>query len=141
MKTRLDWSRKRVITLVAAAAVTTLILGYTAERLLEDASLHQAVWLAAFANIIQWCGYLATTLRDEMRQDQQDMREKLVTTLRETIRTEVAELLKPIDSKIEEIDADVHSFGDQREAAGIAIGAKIVGQRGGGGSRHLNLVD
>ncbi|GAA2361141.1 hypothetical protein Cme02nite_38750 [Catellatospora methionotrophica] len=140
-KLKLNSSRKRVINLLAAGAVTMLILGYTADRLLDGAPLHQAVWLVAFGNMVQWCGYLATTLRDEMRQDQQEMRKELVATLRETIRTEVAQLLAPIDSKIEEIDADVHSYGDQREAAGIALAAKIVGQRGNTGGRHLNLVD
>lgn len=139
--TRLDWSRKRVITLAAAMFGTALILGLAGEKLFGTGDLPAGVWLFAFGNAVQWCAYLATTLRDEMRQDQQEMRQELVTTLRETIRTEVAKLLKPIDSKIEEIDRDVHEWGDQRQAAGVAIGATIVGQRGGGGSRHLNLVD
>lgn len=140
---KLNSSRKRVINLLAAAAVTMLILGYTAERLLDGATLHQAVWLAAFGNMVQWCAYLATTVRDEMRRETATIvRDTIRTEVREDIRTEVAALLKRIDSKVDEIAADVHAYGDQREAAGAAaLALQIVGQRGNTGGRHLNIVD
>ena len=133
---RLNWSRKRVITGGAAMFGTALILGLSGPQLLDPRSLAPILWLAAFGNMVQWCAYLTSTLRDEMRQETADI-------VRDTVRTEVAKLLKPIDSKIEEIDADVHAYGDQREAAGKVQGlalATIVGQRSHNG-RHLNPVE
>lgn len=133
-KNRLDWSRKRVITLIAASGVTMLLLGLASDQLLHSRTLHPALWLVAFANMVQWCAYLATTLRDEMRQETADI-------VRDTIRVEVAKLLDPIDSKIEEIDADVHEYGDRREANGTVLGMRLASQRGSNATRHLNPVE
>lgn len=131
---RTDWSNKRVRNFFAASITTALILGFSAAPLAAGRALPSWIWLVAFANVVQWLGYVATTMRDDMRQE-------MSTTLREQIQQEVSKLLKPIDSKIEELDADVSEYGDRREAAGTALALKIVGRRGDTNGRHLNPVD
>lgn len=121
-KSRLSLSLKRVVTLVVASGLTLFILGcfasngwYAGERLPAQ------MWLALLTNVVVWCAYLATTLRDDMK-----------------------EMLRPVESQLEEIDHEVCEYGERREAkgqaAGIALGVKIVGQRPHNG-RPLNVVE
>lgn len=146
MVDRLEWSRKRVWSLGIATGTSTLILGcLTAQAVWADLDrVHPLLWMTTFANVIQWIAYLCVTLRVGLHADMLKRVDRLREQIREETRTEVAKLLKPIDSKIEEIDADVHAYGDQREAAGAAAGTalalQIVGQRSKTG-RHLNPVD
>lgn len=136
---RLNWSRKRVIILVIASMTSAAVIAsIVAQSVHSNVShLHPLLWLAGITNILQWCAYLATTLRDEIRHE---LATSLREEIREEIRTEVGKLLQPIDSKIEEIDQEVCDYGDRKQAEGAALALKIVGQRGHTG-RHLNPVD
>lgn len=141
MVDRLEWSLKRVIALVIASGTTALILGLSGHRMLEPGSLPPIVWMAVFANVVQWIAYLCVTLRIGLHADMLKRVDRLREQIREETRTEVAKLLKPIDSKIEEIDADVHAYGDQRAAEGIQLGVKLVSQQGKNGRAHLYPVE
>lgn len=142
VKNRLEWSRKRVITLLIASATSALILGCLAAQAAwaDLDKLHPLLWMATFANVIQWCSYLAVTLRDGLHADMLVRVDTLREQIREEIRTEVGKLLKPIDSKIDEVEAEVCEYGDRREAQGVQLGVRIVSQ-GGKAGRHLNPVE
>jgi hypothetical protein len=135
-ESRTRWTRKRVIALCTAVGSTALTLGWIVLKAVYTGStqLDSLQWAVLLTSVVLWCNYLAATVTAEISTE-------LTTKLAAVIRTEVAKLLKPIDSKIEEIDADVHEYGDRREAEGAALALKIVGQRSNTGGRHLTPVE
>lgn len=119
-KSRLSLSLKRAITLVLASGMTVFVLGCFASNDWYTGNRHMpsALWLPLLASVVLWCSYLAVTLRDDFR-----------------------EMLRPVESQLEEIDHEVGDYGDRCKAEGAAIAMQVFNQRRTNGTRHLNPVE
>lgn len=139
---RVNLSRSGRFLLVALGMTMLLVGCFGAQEIWAGGmTMHPALGLFAGANAVMWCFYLATSLREGIHADTTARVEALREEIREAIRTEVANLLKPVESQLEEIDHEVGDYGDRRQAEGAALALQqIVGQRGKN-VRHLTPVE
>lgn len=135
------WSAKRIGTLVVASIMTAALIGcFAAQQIWAGGmTMHPVIGMWTATTIVVWCAYLASTLRTGLEADRQFRDEALREQIRADVRTEVANLLKPVESQLEEIDHQVGDYGDHCKAEGAALALKIVGGRGNTG-RHLTSV-